>query len=174
MENQAEEKKLKIMRKEIRQIAKYHALIISRYYMTVCLAISFLLLAFVGFTESALYILLILNLMPSILSYILHDASTKRNSKFLLSLVSDDSFIFTSLKRKYHYSNLKYITNQVSFTVTLLLLLLWQYNYITKGGIQSNFTYLPTVILVSSVALRILCTLIYLWKLPNDLKNNRT
>lgn len=174
MENQVDEKKrLKMMRKEIRQIANFRALNISKYYMSICLAITFLLLSFAGFTESALYILLILNIMPAVLSYIIKDAATQGNRKFPKSMVEEQPFILRNLKRKYHYTKLNYITNQVSYTITMILLLLWQYNYTTKGGIQSNFTYVPTGILLSSFAIRIFCILIYFWKLPNDLFHNR-
>jgi len=168
-----ERNKYKKMRREIARISNYHALIISSFYMSICLAISFLLFSFVGFTESALYIFLILNLMPAILTHIIKDIAGQGKNHFLKKILIETPFILSNLKRKYRYTKLKFITKQISYFVTLFLLLLWQYNYTIKGGIQANFTYLPTAILISSILIRILGTLFYYWKLPHDLTHNR-
>lgn len=173
--NQPKEAKcrLKIMRNEIIKTSRYQALIISRYYMSICLGVSFLILALAGYTVSALYIFLILNIMPSILSYIIKDVANNRNHVFLKSIVKETPFLLGNLKKVYHYTKLTHIANAISYVVALLLLLLWQYNYTTRGGIQATFTYLPTGILFSSVILRILCFFWYVWKLPYDLSHNK-
>ncbi|MBE5966698.1 MAG: hypothetical protein E7255_06990 [Lachnospiraceae bacterium] len=165
--------RLKTMRKEIFKISAYRALIISRIYLSLCLAVSFFLLSLAGSTEAAFYILLILNLLPVLLSYLIKNAAVATQKVFFIALTKEPPFLLNNLKKKYKYTKLHHFTNSVSFTAALLLLLLWQYNYHTKGGIQKSLLFLPTGILLSSMLLRILSIPYYYWKLHIDLSCNR-
>jgi hypothetical protein len=56
------------MNNEIRVIARYRALIISRYFITLLLLIMSLYLGFIRYALSPFYILLALNVIPTILN----------------------------------------------------------------------------------------------------------
>ena len=164
--------RLKAMQKEILKISTYRALIISRFYMSICLAISFFLLVFSGYSEAAFYILLIVNLMPAILSYIIKDFAARTQKTFLTALIRESPFLLDTLKKKYNYTKLRNFTNSVSYITALLLLLLWQYSY-PAGGLPAYLLFLPTGILMSSALLRILGIPFIYWKLHFDLSYNR-
>lgn len=158
---------------EIIKTSLYRSLIITKYYLTTFLAISFLLLAVAGYTESAFYILLSLNAIPPILSIILKDYSKKQPDSWLFSFMEDNAFILDNLKAKYSYLKIKHITNFVSYLITLVLLILWQFTYLSKGGILQQFIYLPTILVVSSLFVHLMLFVFYIFKIKYDLSNNR-
>ena len=164
--------RLKTMQKEILRISAYRALIISRFYMSICLTISLFLLVFSGYSEAAFYILLTVNLMPVILSYIVKDFAARTQKTILTALVSESPFLLDTLKKKYNYTKLRNFTNSVSYIAALPLLLLWQYSY-PADGMPAYLLLLPTRILMSSVLLRILGIPFIYWKLHIDLSHNR-
>lgn len=167
-----DKRKKRTIQLEIIKTSLYRALIITRFYLTACLAISFLLLVVVGYTESAFYILLTLNAIPPILSFVIQDYSKKNVNSHLHSFIEDNSFTLYNLKVKYGYQKVKHITNFISYLITLILLLLWQYAYLLKGGISQEFVYLPTVLLLSSFLIYLVLIVFYIFKIKYDLTNN--
>lgn len=167
-----DQRRKRTIQSEIIVTSLYRALIITKYYLTASLAITFLLLVFIGYTESAFYILLTLNAIPPILSFVLKDYSKKKVNSYLFSFIEDNSFILDNLKAKYKYQKIKYITNLISYLITLVLLILWQYTYLSKGGIIQQFIYLPTALLLSSLFIHLVLIVFYIIKIKYDLTNN--
>ena len=158
---------------EIIKTSLYRGLIINKYYLTICLTISFLLLAFAGYTEAAFYILLTLNVIPPILVFALKDYSKRNSDSWLFSFIEEKDFILDVIKIKYGYLKIKYITNFVSYLVTLVLLILWQYTYLSKGGMKQQFIYLPTILILSSLLIHFASIVFYIIKIKYDLSNNK-
>lgn len=166
-------KRKSTIQSEIIKTSLYRALIITRYYLTICLTISFLLLAIAGYTESAFYILLALNTMPSVLSFIVTDYSKKKPDSWLFFSIKDNTFILENLKTRYGYKKIMHITNFVSYLITLVLLILWQYTYLSKGGIIQQFIYLPTILILSSLLVHLVFVVFYIFKIKYDLSNSK-
>lgn len=165
-------KRKRKIQSEVIKTSSYRALIITKYYLTICLAISFLLLAFAGYTESAFYILLTLNAIPPILSYVLKDYSKNRANSWLSSFTEDKTFTLNNLKAIYGYLKVEHIANSVSYLITLVLLILWQYTYISKGGMMQELIYLPTLLLLSSLLVHLVLFIFYIFKIRWVLSNN--
>lgn len=159
------------MNNEIRVIARYRALIISRYFITLLLLIMSLYLGFIRYALSPFYILLALNVIPTILNNVFKEYTGK--SKLLMEITKEQTFKLIYLKGKYKYSRLNYVSNSIAYLITLLLICLWQYNYSTSGNIYKIIVYVPAIILVTGVFLRLLGNVFYLFKLKYDLSNNR-
>lgn len=159
------------MKNEIRAIAKFRSLIISRYFITLLLLIVSLYLGFIRYALSPFYILLALNVLPAILNNVFKEYACK--SKLLSDITKDQPFKLNYLKGKYKYSRLNYVSNSISYLITLLLIGLWQYNYSNSGNIKELIIYIPAIILVIGVLLRFLGNVFYQLKIHYDLSHNR-
>lgn len=165
-------KKSSIMKKEIRLISQYHSLIISKYVITFCLFICSYFIGYWDYAMSPVYIVLLLNVFPPLLVYIFSQNIHKNSNKFYHELIIDTPFILSSLKKKYHYSREQYIANSISFLFSLLLLILWQYNYLTWTEIDLRVLYLPSLIVIIGILVRFIGIIFYQIKLPHDLFHN--
>lgn len=165
--------KAAVMKKEIRAIASYRALMISKWFISSALLITALYLGIRRFPISPLYILLFLNALPVIISYTVNDYSRKSKNKIIQNMQKDDFFLLASLKKKYKYTKLRYISNSLSYLVALVLISLWQYNYNAFYYIPANFKYLPVRILATGLAIRLLGIVFYRLKLHYDLSYNK-
>lgn len=162
-----------IMKTEIRSISGYRSLIISRISLSICLTASAFYVGILGYPSSPVYILLMLNLLPSILSYIFKDCAKKYKKPFFQYIIEDPVFNLRILKKKYHYSRLGYITNSLSFIIALILLIFWQYYCNTLQTLNLFIIYQPTLIIITNVLIRFFCIFLYRIKLPFDLSHNR-
>lgn len=167
------EEKASVMQNEIRLISKYRSLIISKYYLTLLLSLTSLFLGLMQLPVSPLYILLLLNVLPPILSLAIIDYSQKHNNKILCNITQENTFQLDTLKSKYKYSNMNYFSNSTTYLITILLICLWQINYNNAESINTLLRKLPLVILISGLILRFLSVLIYRAKFNYDLSNNR-
>lgn len=161
-----------IMKAEIRSISNYRALIISRISLSICLTASAFYVGILGYPASPLYILLMLNLLPSILSYIFKDCAMKYRNRLFKFITEDPAFYLRILKKKYHYSHLNHVTNSLSFLIALVLLIYWQYYCSTLQTINLFIIYQPALIVIINVLLRFFCIIFYRFKLPYDLSHN--
>ncbi len=162
-----------IMKKEIRLIAGYRALIISRYFLTLLLSIISLYLNYKHYAVSSLYILLFLNILPSILVYALNDYSKKNDKRLIKVILEDPEFKLKQLRSKYKYSKVSYIANSVSFLLALFLICLWQVNYSKTMADFSVLANLPFILLASGLIVRILGFIFYKLKFPYILRHNK-
>lgn len=161
------------MKREIRTISKYRALIISKYYFAFLLISTSLYLGLLKYAMSPLYIVIVLYSLPPILNSLIRDYTQKNNSKFLINIVTDEPFLLNNLKSKYNYSKLNSFTNGISFFIALLLIGLWQYNFSTIVRINELLQIVPILIFSTGLILRYLGVIFYQIKLPQDLSNNR-
>lgn len=102
---------------EIRLVARFHALVVWRGFISAVLGAFILGCAFWGVdTSSAVYILFLLNLLPFLLE------------GFCAPHVKKSVPVLPFLRKKYHYSSLRYTTLNITFALTCLLLVLWQFH----------------------------------------------
>ena len=161
-----------IMKREIRMIANHRALMVSRYFFSILLGIASLYLGFKRYPVSPLYILLFLNILPSILKYAIQDYSQKYRNRLVIAISTEEPFKLENLRTKYKYSKQVYISNSISYLIAIFLICLWQINY-NNTGIDSAISILPISILSLGLMLRFLSVLLYRIKLPYDLSHNR-
>lgn len=165
--------KAAIMKNEIRVVSYHRALMISKWSLSFALLIVALDLGIRRFPISPLYILLLLNILPPILSAAIIDYSKKSQNKTILSIVKDDPFLLSSIKFKYKYTKLRYFTNSTSYLISLFLISLWQYNYSQQYYLPDYLKSIPITLIASSLVIRLLGMFYYRWKLPYDLSNNK-
>lgn len=161
------------MKAEIHSISSYRALMITRVSLSFFLIISTIWMGILNYPSSPLYIFLFLNLMPSILTFAFQDYAKKYPNKILRNITLDAPFHLKILKKKYHYSRVKYISNSISFLLALILLLFWQYYCNSLLTTNLFLIYLPSAIITINVIIRVICILFYRIKLPYDLSHNR-
>lgn len=162
-----------VMRKEIRSISNYRALLISKYFISISLVISSFFVGYYGYAASPVYILLLFLVLPSILTFAFKDYSTRLENKILKNITKDNPFVLNSLKRKYSYSKVNFVSNSVIFFFILLLILLWQLSLYRIVYVNPIILYQPTMIITSGVMLRIILIIYYQIKLPYDLTHNK-
>lgn len=165
--------KTAVMKKEIRAIASYRALMISKWFLSSALLIIALYLGIRRFPISPLYILLFLNALPAILSYVVNDYSKKSQSKILQEIRKDDPFLLGNLKKKYNYTKLRYASTSISYLVAIALIGLWQYNYTVFYYIPVKLKNVPILILAFALAIRLIGIISYRLKLHYDLSHNK-
>lgn len=165
--------KAQSMKKEIRNISGYRALILSKYYICILLVISTFYMGIHKFGVSPLYILLFLTFLPSIISYSIHEYAQKYHNKFLKDLLQEAPVHFVNLKKKYKYSKVSYVSNQTAYIFSSLLICLWQINSSYSINPDSFLSKLPLIILGTALTLRFLLALLYRVKLPHDLMHNK-
>ncbi|MGB4659453.1 MAG: hypothetical protein WBI07_09750 [Mobilitalea sp.] len=161
------------MKKEIRMIANYRALTQCKLILSLFLGITTLYLGYISYAVSPLYILILLNFLPPILTSALKGNQNNIKIKRLADALLDTPFQLSSLKRKYKYSKTKYFANMVSYILAIFLILCWQYNYLTSESSHTMLFYFPLAALCLGLITRLLLIIIYRIKLPYDLSHNR-
>ncbi len=161
------------MKIEIRAISNYRAIILSKYYLSLVLSLTSLYLGFLKYAMSPLYIVIILNALPPILMFALKDYAQRYKNKLLTSITNEPRFRLNSLKRKYKYSRLSYISNSISYLVTIVFIGIWQFSNSNFVNIVPLLINVPVIILVTGLVVRVLVKIIYQLKLPYDLMHNR-
>ncbi|HHV09799.1 MAG TPA: hypothetical protein GXX75_05930 [Clostridiales bacterium] len=162
-----------IMKKEIRAIASYRALIISKAFISILLGIVTLYLAYFRYPASPLYILLLLNALPPILKFAFQDYAKRYPNKLLLGITQDTDFTLNYLKGKYKYSKPGSVSNSVSYIIALFLMCLWQLQYSRSGNTGPYMTLVPVTIMAAGLGLRFLSALLYNFKLHYDISHNK-
>jgi hypothetical protein len=157
---------------EIRSIANYQALIISKYYISSILILITLYLGFFRYNVISLYILIILTLFPHAFAVAIRDYADKTGARFLAGITADSSFQLASLKSKYNYTKLKYVSNSISYLITMLLIGLWQYSYNKELSLREEVRYLPLLVMSSGLLLRLLGVFYYRIRLSYSLSHD--
>lgn len=162
-----------LMKNEIRIIARYRALMISRYYFIVSLSLITIYLSILKLAPISFYILITLAVLPSILEYIILDHLKNHKTQYLNNIASEQPFCLSTLKKKYHYTRISYFTNSITYLFVLFFICLWQINYSLYAEYGPIASKLPYITLISGLTLRFLAVIIYKGKLPYDLSSNR-
>ena len=150
------------LKRELWIVAKYRALIITRYLLLLFLISGTFIVSYFDYALSPLYILLLF----SILKYY----SPKIN--WLSPYVKEPEFQLTTVKKKYDYKRIHYLSHFITFHFVLVLLFLWQFNYITLPDMNRWLVLLPGFILLTGVIIRFVGSLYYYFKLDHALSNN--
>ncbi len=161
------------MKYEIRTVANYRGLMISKYYLAVSLLLTSLYLGFLRYNLSSLYILFILAVFPYALSAGLRDCSSKGKSSFLARLASEKRFLLSNLQKKYKYTHISHTANSIVYPIILILIGLWQFRNGSVPGMDDYLRNLPAFLLLTGLLLRLAATIFYRLKLPYDLSHNR-
>ncbi len=165
--------KTTIINKEIHAIASYRALLISKRFLSAFLLIMALYLGIRRFPVSPLYILLFLNALPIIFTFAVNDYYKKGQYKLLKNLVEEKPFLLGTLKSKYKYTKLGYVSNSISYLIAIVLIGLWQYNYNTQYYVSVYLKNIPFLILSSGLTVRLVGIVFYHFKLRYDLFHNK-
>lgn len=165
--------KVNTIKTEIHTIANYQALLLSKYYITAILLLISLYLGFLRYNLSSLYILIVLNIFPHALSILIKDLAGKTENRILVGITIDNNFQLSKLKRKYLYSKLKYVSNSITYLITLFLIGLWQSRNNIDFYLRDDIKNLPFLVLLTGLSLRLLSILYYRIKLPYDLSHNK-
>lgn len=122
---------------EIRLVARFHTLTIWRAAVSISLLVFQVIYTISGLhTASPAYILLTANLLPTLLEPLCSPR------------VHKSSPVLTYLRKRYHYSSLRFMTLEITFLVANLLLFIWQFfgNYT-----DTWLSKLPALLLLSSL-----------------------
>ena len=160
------------MNQEIRAIAAYRALVISKYYIAILLAMLSLYLGYLKINMSSLYIIIVLLAFPPLITSGMRDYS-KKTSNVIMKLIQEEPFHLGELRKKYHYSRLDYLANSVVYLVTLLLIMMWQFRNHIDPTLPDYLRNMPFIILALGLFFRLICLLFYRIKLPYDLTHNK-
>lgn len=158
---------------EIRLIARYRGLIISKYYFIMILSLITIYLSILRLAPSSLYILLIMVVMVPVLKSIQKEISIKHHNRFFAEFQQEIPFILGSLKQKYKYSGINSFANSTAYIIMCLLICLWQIRYSLSMDLNPYLRRVPFAILVTGVLLRFLSVIIYRIKLPHDVMYNK-
>lgn len=151
----------KEINKEIYMVSSYRALMIAKYSLSLILFLYMILAtALTKVSSSPLYILLSIYFIPIVLVYFLNQLKSQRKT-------SDKKYNLPFLLKKYHFKQECYFTNSISFLFTCLLLGLWQYKTNTLYSV-SLFSFLPTIILLINISIRVFFTIYYIFKIHHD------
>lgn len=167
------EQKAILMKREIRIIANHRALMLSKHTMTLLFSLISFYLGIKRYAPMSLYILIVLNALPPILSYFYRDYSSNNPEKPLVKSLEDTPFQLNMLKEKYKYTKLSYMTNTVSYSISLLLTLFWQINYNRREDLSVILSRIPTILLLIVIFLRFSMIFLYHIKLRYDLSHNK-
>jgi hypothetical protein len=161
------------MKNEIRALANFRALLISKRYISFLLVLTSLYLGIMRYVMSPLYILIVFQVLPPIIAFTLKDYAQKYKYQLLINATNDKPFLLSHLKVKYKYSKVKYIANSISYVLAVILISLWQYSNKASNNINAFLVYAPVLILTTGIILRFLAILFYRFKLPYNLYHNK-
>lgn len=163
-----------IIKKEIIIISRHRALVISKHILTFVLSSLALYVGIRGYAVSPLYILLVLNALPPILTSSIHNYNQQKSANKVHHFTNTNQIIvLIGLKNKYRYSRIRYIANSVAFITSLFLLSIWHYSYQIAPIKEPVLNLLPFILLLSIILFRILLYIVYRVKIPYDLSHNR-
>ncbi len=122
---------------EIRLVARFHTLIIWRAAVSTSLLVFQVIYTISGlYTASPAYILLTANLLPTLLEPLCSPRIHK------------SSPVLPYLRKRYHYSSLRFMTLEITFLAANLLLLIWQ---LFGNYTDTWLSKLPAILLLSSL-----------------------
>lgn len=165
--------KSSLMKNEIRLIARYRGMMISKYYFILILSLITIYLSMLRLAPSSLYILFTSVVMVPILKFMLIDLSHKHHNRFLTEIKQESPFLLSSLKQKYNYSKTNSFVNSITYIITCLLICLWQISNSLSDELNTYLCRLPFTVLITGVMLRFLSVAIYRAKLPYDIIHNK-
>ena len=148
--------------REIKKISGYHSLLIARYFLLLsCLAAFFYYFAH-HYGLYCTYIAILSLFAPSILEHTLQNK--KPNSH---------TVILPTLKKSYAYDSKKYICQLITFWLSNILLIAWQFSTVLHPTLHFIANYFPSFILLGNIVIYLFLLYYYQIKLHSQLLNNR-
>lgn len=141
---------LKEMNYEIKMISRYRSLVISKYYLIISLLLGFIFTLYKGDTSAPLYILISYMIILLFNSIIIGKNPPK-----------EQAYIFTEVIKKYNYSFEGYIINNNSFSIMLLVLIMWQITYKNIIYVPEYIYLFPSFILCSFILIKLFLSIFY-------------
>lgn len=133
------------METEIRLVSRFHSLTLFRVVLCVLLfAYQFLIVLYHIRTISNVIILLFIMIAPWLLEGV------------AAPYVKAGKAVLPYLRKQYHFTTLRYVTNQITFLAACFLLLLWQRHQDGNIGLPLWIYYIPSILICIALALRIL------------------
>lgn len=161
------------MKVEIHMISNYKALILTRVSLSCFLIVSTIYVGILNYPPSSFYIFLTLNILPSIFIYTFKDYAIKYPNKLIKLLTEEPLFRLKILKRKYHFTQIKYSSNLLSLFLANILLLFWQYYCNQLQSVNYILLYQPILLIGFHAIFYVVCATFYKLKITYDLNHNR-
>ncbi len=148
--------------REIKKISSLQSLMIARYFLLLaCFVIFFYYFAH-HYGLYCIYIAIFSLLAPTILE---HAISNRKSYS--------DTVILPTLKKSYAYDSKKYICLLITFWLSNILLIIWQFSTIMRPTPHFVANYFPTFVLSGNILIYLILSYIYQIKLHSQLSNNR-
>lgn len=144
---------------DLRTLSKFKAILIARRYLMVMFLLLTLYVGYHGYTLVPFYLCGLLALLPSLL----HNAFMKEEE-------TRTSLVYVS--KNLGYSNQKYKSLQVSFSLTQVLLFLWTIRYYTSPPKELWLKISPTILIISSLLIVTIGQYYYFHKFHDRLMRN--
>lgn len=168
-----DQKKALQMKNEIKVVANFRILKIWKVYLMVFLIVSAFYVQYLGYAETPIYLLILLFLCPSIISYILKDLHRRFPHKILAFSIEEMPFILNTLKRRYQYERLSYLSDSITYLFILILICLWQFNLSNQVNAPFLLVSLPKAIIIGSLLIRYIGSFLYRVKLSHGLSEKK-
>lgn len=148
--------------REIKKISSQQSLMIARYFLLLACFIIFFYYFAHHYGLYCIYIAIFSLLAPSILEH----AISNKNS-------CSDTVILPTLKKSYAYDSKKYVCLLITFWLSNILLLVWQFSTILHPTPHFIANYFPTFVLLGNIFIYLFLYYFYQIKLHSQLSNNR-
>lgn len=149
---------------EINQTCKFNAIRYSYKIGLLLLLMMFLLEVMLHISLSALFLLLVGVLCPSIIKGLQSNQQRKREQ---------ESFYLVHLQKKYGYTNKKYQQYAYSFFILMILLMVWQISCYKSQMELFMIRVLPSIIMGLIIGIRAMIFVFYYFYLPYKVRFNK-
>lgn len=147
---------------ELRRISNMQGLNFSRLFLLFFSTLSMFYFFVNHYEVYAIYIFFFSSLAPEAFDVILKNVQINKNKK-----------IFTTLKKTYQYDYKRYLCLSISFWMTNILLVAWQFSsYLHPSG-DMIANKLPTFFLIGNVSIYFFSSYYFQFKFHYQLLNNR-
>lgn len=153
------------MKNAIRQISRYQGYLISRYITILLLFLCVFYYGIIQYPVYSSYILIFALPAPAIIRTIFTNFFSSRIEEL------ENSF-FPALKEKYHFSQLHYLAETITFFIISFLIILWQTTLLRFPPKMPYSNIIPSSILCIYVIARVVVSFYYQQKLHYNLINN--
>lgn len=147
---------------EIKKISTLQSLFIARYFLLFSCSIVFIYYFAHRYGLYCLYIVLFELLAPGILNHALPDKKT-----------DSDNVILPTLKKSYAYDSKKYLCLLITFWLSNILLITWQFSTVLHPTAYFFANFFPCFALSGHVLIYFILSCYYRIKLHSQLINNR-
>ena len=130
---------------EIRLVSQFYSLTLFRFVLCVLLfAYQLIIVLFHIRTISNMIILLFLLLAPWVLEGV------------VAPYIKSGKAVLPYLRKQYHFSAIRYVTNNITFLISCFLLLLWQRHQPENASLYWWIYYIPSILIGIALFIRIL------------------